>query len=438
MTYDEAVKKINSLLVFGSKPGLERINELVERIGSPDKKLKFVHIAGTNGKGSVCAMLSSVLRQAGYKTGLFISPFVIEFRERFQINGEMIPKSKLADIIEKIFPAVMQMKDEGKIITEFELVFAAALEWFADEKCDVVVLETGLGGRFDATNIIDTPLASVIMSISLDHTAILGDTCEKIAFEKCGIIKPDGITVAYGDQPRGVIDVIKRSADEKNNRLIIASTNSVKKIRSSIDGTEFVFGSEIFNSGKNIDLKISLLGEHQLKNASAALHTIAALRTKGLEIPDTAVKNGLEKTFFPARMEVLCKAPVVILDGAHNPGGTYALYDALREILPDKKKIGIVGMLADKDVKGALSILIHEFDRIITVTPDNPRAMRSDELASVINSLGVPAEVCTEYDTAFGKALAYAEAVDGAVIVFGSLYLASDMRNVILEELERI
>ena len=438
MTYNEAVKKINSLLVFGSRPGLERINELVERIGSPDKKLKFVHIAGTNGKGSVCAMLSSVLRQAGYKTGLFISPFVLEFRERFQINGEMIPENRLADIIEKIFPIVMQMKDEGKVITEFELVFAAALEWFADECCDVVVLETGLGGRFDATNIIGTPLASVIMSISLDHTAILGDTCEKIAFEKCGIIKPDGITIAYGEQPRGVIDVIKKAADEKNNRLIVASPDTARKTSSSIDGTEFVFSSAIFNSGKDIKLKISLLGEHQLKNASAALHTIAALRTRGLDIPDKAVKDGLEKTFFPARMEVLRKEPVVMIDGAHNPGGTSALYNALRVIMPEKKKIGIVGMLADKDVKGALSILVHEFDRIITVTPNNPRAMMSDELASIINFLGVPAEVCTGYDTAFDKALAYADAVDGAVIVFGSLYLASDMRAVILDELERI
>ena len=164
----------------------------------------------------------------------------------------MIPENRLADIIEKIFPIVMQMKDEGKVITEFELVFAAALEWFADECCDVVVLETGLGGRFDATNIIGTPLASVIMSISLDHTAILGDTCEKIAFEKCGIIKPDGITIAYGEQPRGVIDVIKKAADEKNNRLIVASPDTARKTSSSIDGTEFVFSSDIFNSGKDI------------------------------------------------------------------------------------------------------------------------------------------------------------------------------------------
>ena len=229
MTYDEAVKKINSLLVFGSKPGLERVSELVRRIGSPDKALRFVHVAGTNGKGSVCASLASVLTSAGHKTGLFISPFVIEFRERFQIDGEMIPYQTLADIVEEVFPVVEEMKSEGKIITEFELVLAVALKWYEREKCDVVVLETGLGGRFDATNIIDTPLASVIMSISLDHTAILGDTCEKIAFEKCGIIKPGGTTVLYGEQPQGVTEVVRTVAEERSNRRVIASPSFVKK-----------------------------------------------------------------------------------------------------------------------------------------------------------------------------------------------------------------
>ena len=184
MTYKEAVEKIDSLLVFGSKPGLERVGELIKRIGSPDKKLKFVHTAGTNGKGSTCVLIANTLKCAGYKTGLFISPYVLEFRERFQINGEMIPEEKLCEIVEKLFPVVEEMKAEDKIITEFEFVFAIAMYWYAEEKCDVVVLETGLGGRFDATNIINTPLVSVITSISLDHTAILGDTYEKIAFEK--------------------------------------------------------------------------------------------------------------------------------------------------------------------------------------------------------------------------------------------------------------
>ena len=435
MTYKEAIEKINSLLVFGSKPGLERVRELVERAGSPQKKLRFIHVAGTNGKGSVCAMLSSVLRCAGYKTGLFISPYVLEFRERFQINGEMIPEETLAEIVDKLFPIVEQMKNEGKIITEFELVLAVGLEWYAQENCDVVVLETGLGGRFDATNIIDTPLASVIMSISLDHTAILGDTYEKIAFEKCGIIKPGGITILYGDQPEGVREVVEKAANEKNNRLMIADKNSVRKIDVSLDGTRFVFSSDCFNKGTELEFKIPFIGEHQIKNAAAALYTISALRDNGMNIPTSKVAEGLKNAVFPARMEVFGKAPVIILDGAHNPGGTHALSAAISELLHDKHIIGIAGMLADKDVKGALAELVPLFDRIITVTPDNPRAMQASELSKIVSSFGVSSQAEDDYKTAFEKAMSYTDS-NGAIVVFGSLYLASDMRRVITSYFE--
>lgn len=433
MTYKKALKTIESLLVFGSKPGLDRIGELMERIGSPEMKLKFVHVAGTNGKGSVCAYLSSILQQAGYKTGLFISPYVVDFRERFQINGEMIPEELFAELVEMIEPVVKQMKKEKKIITEFEMVFAVAIAWFCREKCDVVVLETGLGGRFDATNIIDTPLASVITSISLDHTAVLGDTVEKIAFEKSGIIKPDGITVVYGDQPDGVIDVIKKAADERNNRLCIADPASVQKISADLDGSHFRFHAPEYEDGLKKQYEISMLGEYQLKNAATALYTVAALRTRGMYIPEAAVCDGLKKAFMPARLEVFSKEPVVILDGAHNPGGAASLRDAVSELLPERQRIGIVGMLADKDVKGALSVLVPLFDRLITLTPDNPRAMSAGELANLITELGGKAEPMEEYEAAYEKALSYTDD-EGAVIVFGSLYLASDMRKIILKK----
>ena len=438
MTYENAVDIINSLLVFGSKPGLERVGELVERIGSPDKGLKFVHIAGTNGKGSVCALLSSVLRKAGFRTGLFISPFVLEFRERFQINGEMIPREELASIVDEIYPVVLQMKEEGKIITEFEFVFAIALKWYAKEKCDIVVLETGLGGRFDATNIISAPLASVITSISLDHTAILGDTCEKIAFEKCGIIKPDGITVVYGDQPAGVLDVVRNTCTERRNRLIIADPEYFEKKSGGLDGMDFTFCDPY---GKKTDYHIPFIGEHQIKNAAAALFTLSALRDRGLEISDAAIKDGLSEAFFPARAEVLCKDPAVILDGAHNPGGTAAFSSVVREYLSDRKRIAVCGMLADKDVKHALANIVPLFDRVITVTPPNPRAMSCEDLAVLINSeFGIPAEAIDDYTEAFRRAMYYArdissqEGAETAVVIFGSLYLASDMRRVIISE----
>lgn len=432
MTYNEAVEKINSLLVFGSKPGLERVSELVKRIGSPDKKLKFVHIAGTNGKGSTTELIANTLTKAGYKTGMFISPFVLDFRERFQIDGKMIDENELATIVEQIYPVVMQMKDEGKIITEFEFVFAIALVWYSSQKCDCVVLETGLGGRFDATNIIDTPLVSVITSISLDHTAILGDTYEKIAFEKCGIIKSNGYTVAYGEQKDGVLDVIRNSAKEKNNKLYVADVNSITKKSSSLDGSEFSFSCEMFGIS---DLKIRFIGEHQLKNSATALYTIGVLRQRGFNIPDSAIKDGFKTAFFPARLELLGKNPIVLLDGAHNPGGAEALSRAIKDNLSGKKKTGIVGMLADKDVHTALSMLLPLFDEIITVSPHSPRAMTSEMLAQTAKEYCKNITIMNDYDEAFRKALSCADS-DSAIVIFGSLFLAGDMRKVILKNLK--
>ena len=422
MTYQEAVEKIDSLLVFGSKPGLERVGELIERIGSPDKKLRFVHVAGTNGKGSTCVLIANTLKCAGYKTGLFISPYVLEFRERFQINGEMIPEKKLCEIVEKLFPIVEEMKAEGKIITEFEFVFAIAMYWYAEENCDAVVLETGLGGRFDATNIINTPLVSVITSISLDHTAILGDTYEKIAFEKCGIIKPNGITVAYGEQKDSVINVIKNTVSERSNELYIADTEKVNCIKSDLNGSDFEF--------ENMKLHISFIGEHQIKNAVTALYALKALRERSLNISESAVKEGFETAFFPARLEILKKEPIVMLDGSHNPDGVKALASALKENMEGIGKIGIVGMLADKDVKTALGEIVDLFDEVITVAPNNPRKMCAEELAEMIRGYGVKAASESDYEKAYQKALSKA-GKDKAVIVFGSLYLSGDMRKII-------
>ena len=432
MTYQEAVEAINSLLVFGSKPGLERIRELAERIGSPHKQLKFVHVAGTNGKGSVCAYVSSILQAAGYRTGLFISPYVLEFRERFQINGEMIPENDFAAITAEIMPVIQAMRDEGKIITEFEAIFAVALQWYARQKCDVVVLETGLGGRFDATNIIDTPLVSVIMSISLDHTAILGDTVEQIAFEKCGIMKEGGTTVLYGDQPDGVLPVVQKAAADRHNTLRIAETNRIQLLSSDLSGSSFLFR---FPNSTPKEFRIPLIGDHQLKNAAAALYTIEALREKGIPISEEAVSCGLKATRFPARLELLQKDPVILLDGAHNPGGASALAQAIQTYLPHHHKIAIMGMLADKDVDTVLTQLAPLFDRIITTSPPNPRAMSPEALAARITACGIPAEPASDYPSAIQKALSYTaqSTPPAALIICGSLYLASALRPLVLE-----
>ena len=430
MTYEQAVKKINSLLVFGSKPGLERVSELIERIGSPDKKLKFVHVAGTNGKGSTCALTASALSEAGYKTGLFISPYVLEFRERFIIDGNMISPQTLADIVSELFPVIEQMRGEEKIITEFEFVLAVALTWFARERCDIVVLETGLGGRFDATNIIDSPLVTAITSISLDHTQILGDTYEKIAFEKCGIIKPDGITVAYGDQQPGAMRVICDTAEERNNILLTAKTDGVEVISSDIRGTSFSFIDE----GRPIKLFTRLIGEHQIRNTMTAYMIIRALRMRGVRIPEEAVYAGFAKVVFPARLELLSEKPIILLDGAHNPGGAAALYAAVKKYLSGKSLTGIVGMLGDKDVASAIALLAPLFERIKTVSPDNPRAMSSEELAGIVKKYCLDVSSYDDLSEAWAAARAETKN-DGAIVIFGSLYLASDMRRIILSDL---
>ena len=426
MTYEEAVRSIDSLLTFGIRPGLSRIGELMKRLGDPQESFRTVHVAGTNGKGSVCALLSSVLTQAGYKTGLFISPFVLDFRERFQINGSMIEKQKLTELVEEIYPVVLQMKDEGLVITEFEFVFAVAACWFSREKCDIVVLETGLGGRFDATNIIKSPLASVIMSISLDHTKILGDTTAKIAFEKCGIIKPGGYTVCYGEQPQDAEEVIRTCAKEKNNILVTADTEKITDVNTAIDGSDL---SYTIPDGKTIRVHIPFLGEHQLKNAAAALCTICVLKKQGIKISDEDIKNGFKNAFFPARLELLSKEPLILLDGAHNPGGTEALYNAVKKHLSGKRKTALIGMLADKDIETALSKPITLFDEIITTTPTSPRAMPAEKLSGLIkNSFDKSSYPIDKPADALRLALEKTGKHD-ALVVFGSLYLASEIRK---------
>lgn len=424
MTYNEAVKKINSMLTFGIKPGLERIIELMERLGSPDRKLRFIHIAGTNGKGSTSALIASALSCAGYKTGLFISPYVLEFRERFMINGKMIPEQTLADIVEEIYPITEDMRAQDRIITEFEFVFAVAVCWYQREGCDFVVLETGLGGRFDATNMIDRALVDVITSISLDHTAILGGTYGEIAREKCGILRQGGTCVVYADQQDEAMAVIKESAAALDNDLIIADGGSAEIINSNISKTRFVY--------RGLPLEIRLIGDHQVKNAAVAADALFALRKQGIGLPDSAILEGFGKVSFPARLELMSESPLILLDGAHNPGGTAALAEAVKKHLSGYRLVGITGMLRDKDVYSALSCLVPLFDSIYTTEPDNPRKMTASDLRDTIESCCRHITVCTNREQAYSMALSELDD-NSALVIFGSLYLASDMRRIILE-----
>lgn len=420
MNYEEAIKKIESLQRFGSRPGLERIRMLLDRLGNPQDRLRYVHVAGTNGKGTTCTLISSVLRCAGWRTGLYLSPHVSDFRERMQADGEMIPREELAVLAGRVFSEIEQMAARDEIITEFEAITAIAFLWFAERACDIVVLEVGLGGRLDATNVIRHPLVSVITSVSLDHTKILGDTVEQIAFEKCGIVKEGGVTVSYPGQKPGAEEVIRRAAAERSNRYVNAASSGVRLIASSLSGSELEW------SGTRLHLPFP--GEHQVKNAATALSALQALRDSGWNIPEEAVIRGFSEASFPARLEILSRSPLVILDGAHNPDGTAALAAAVKRYLPGKNIVAVMGMLADKDVGAALRNLVGLFARVVTVAPSGSRAMSAEELAGCWERLGTSAEPATGGAEALSRAAELLQP-DGAVLICGSLYLAGDLRE---------
>lgn len=419
MTYQEAVNQINSLLRFGIKPGLERVSALLERLGNPQEKLQCIHVAGTNGKGTTSTLLSSVLRAAGYRTGLFTSPFVVEFRERFQINGEMIEKEELADLLDEVMPIVEEMAKEGEAVTEFELITALALVWFARRECDFVVLEVGLGGRFDATNVIPTPLVAVIASISLDHTAVLGNTVEQIAFEKAGIVKPGGTTVLYPEQAPTVFEVIGSICRQRGNELRVADLAEVQRVVESIHGSELIYRGQ--------KLSLPFVGEHQVKNAATALATVEVLREKGVPIPGGALETGFREAAIPARMELLSEKPLVLLDGGHNPGCAAALADVLRRYVNGRKIVALMGMMSDKDSVTALSILAPLFSHIITLQPENPRALTSERLADQASAFCARVTPMHDGEAALRAALDEAGET-GAVVICGSFFLAGELR----------
>ena len=422
MTFEQTMQYIHSFERFGSRPGLERIERLLELLGRPQDKLKIIHVAGTNGKGSITAMTASILKTAGYKTGMYISPFVLDFRERIQLNGEMITKQQLADTMTRLRPMIEQVAG----ITEFEVITAAALDFFVQESCDVVVLEVGLGGRFDATNVVNNPLVSVIASIGLDHMDILGDTLEKIAFEKCGIIKPGGVTVCYPKQSVEALTVIMEQCAIKGNRLVLPNENSVEKITCGEDGSEIVY--------EGMCLTIPLLGQHQISNAITAAQTAKEAAKQGLSITDEEIFKGIADVRFPARLEVLCREPLVVLDGAHNPDGAQALERCL-SIFGDRPITAVMGVLKDKDSEAELALLAPHFQRIIAVTPQNPRALSGEELA--LRASKYCKEVVSygeNFPFAFQRASEAASAEKrGMVLIFGSLYMAGEMRRVVLE-----
>ena len=426
MTFEETLKKIDTYQRFSRKPGLERMATLLSRLGNPQEKLKFIHVAGTNGKGTACTLLSSVLTAAGYRTGLYLSPHVSDFRERIQFCGGMIPREELVSAAEKVFAAVDLLERDGVCVNVFELVTAIAMLWFSKQHCDAVVLEVGLGGRYDATNVIRGPLAALIMSISYDHTEVLGNTLTEIAHEKCGIFKPECPAVCSPGEPEEALREIRRSARETGSPLTEASCADLEIVRSDLTGTELRYRGGL--------LKLPFLGEHQVKNAATVLSTIEILRRQGMIISAEAVRTGFALARLPARLEVLSADPPVLVDGAHNPGGTAALAAALRRYLPGRKITAVMGMMADKDTASAVKNLSGLFSRVIAAAPLSPRAMRAEDFAALWRREGVEATAVSDEREALCEALS-ALREGSALVVCGSLYLAGEMRGPLLDAL---
>lgn len=432
MTTQQAIEALHALPRMGQgAPGLARMQNLCDHLGNPEKELQCIHIAGTNGNGSLAAMTSSILTAAGYKTGLTISPYVVDFRERFQIDGEMIPPRTLANLTEKVLDAIDAIEAEGgEKPVEFEAVTALAFLWFAREKCDLVVLETGLGGRCDATNVVPHKLVAAITKIGYDHMEVLGDTLDKIAAEKAGIIKEGTVVVNYPDQPAEAMGPILTAAAEAHTSIITPDKDDLTLLRGKRLENRIDYGG--------YRAALGLPGTHQANHAAMAVEIALALwREFGYDISDDAILQGLADARMPARIEVLRRHPLLLLDGCHNPDGAKMLAATLTRADFEENLVGVLGVLADKDYKDMLSDLAPCFAKVYTVTPNCPRALSAEELQKEAR-FHTDAEAADSVADAIRKAVDYADENNLAgVVVCGSLYLAAEARPLLLKEAEK-
>ena len=417
MTYVEALEYIHSVSWKGSRPGLERTEELLRLMGNPEKKLKFIHIAGTNGKGSTASMSANILMDAGYTTGLYTSPYIFSFNERMKVDGENIPDGELVEIVEFVKPLAESMEDKP---TEFELVTCIAFEFFKRRCCDIVCLEVGMGGELDSTNVIESPVAAVIVNIGLDHTEVLGDTVEKIAETKSKIIKDNTLAVIYRNTP-SVEAVIEARCHEVNAELVKADFDAIKPVFADLDG-------QVMDYKNYKNLKMSLLGAHQLKNTAVVLELMAGLASRGWKISEENIRRGIETVVWQGRFEVVNHKPLFIVDGGHNPQCIEALVENVREYLGGRSLVILTGVLADKDFESMYSEMSKFASEFVTVTPPNPRALDSVELKRYLERFGKPVTACETISE--GVELAKAKAGEtGVVLAYGSLYMVADIEK---------
>lgn len=420
MTGEEAIAYIHSLLPFGVQPGLERITALCERLGNPQNSLRFVHVAGTNGKGSTSTMLAGVLQQAGLRTGLFTSPYVKDFRERIRCDGEMISLPALADTAQRVRAESEALALQGISVTEFEALTATAFLYFQQECCDIVVLEVGLGGSFDATNVIDSALVSVICCIALDHIAILGDTLTEIAKNKCGICKQNGQTVSYPFQEAEAMAVIREQTAQLHNFLTLPDCNALEIAEEQLSGSVFIYQKQQY--------RVPFVGKHMIYNALTVIETVQALRNVDIAIPQYAVAEGMARAKMPARMELLNEKPPVLLDGGHNSSCAQALSAVLEQFWNKKRIICVCAMMADKDYRDYLRILAPHITHLYACELQMERALPAAELARAAQDHAIPCSILPDPRQALEQAENLAGS-NGAVLVCGSFYLVNALQN---------
>ncbi len=420
MNYEQAMEYIHAVQWAGHKPGLTRTRTLLAALGDPHKQLRFVHVAGTNGKGSTAAMMASCLQAAGYRVGLYTSPFINRFNERIQVNGVQIPDEELVKLVEQVKPAADAMED---VPTEFEIITALGMLYFAQQKCEIVVLEVGLGGTLDSTNVIDAPECAVITALGMDHVKELGPTLADIAAAKAGIIKEECPVVSYGGVPEADI-VIRRVCAEKHAELTEVDFSRLKYEGGSLDAVEFDFDGLT-------DVHLPLIGSYQPRNAALAITALRVMRAHGWNIPESAIRTGLETVSWPGRFELLRHAPAFLLDGSHNAHGMRATVQSLRDRFPGQKFVFLVSIMADKDVDQMLSLLAPLAVRFVTVAAHTPRAMPAETLAEHIRVYGCRAEAAASIEAGVARAVKLGG--EGPVCALGTLYFSGDVRKAFAE-----
>lgn len=414
MNYEEAREYLDQVSKGGSVLGLDNMRELLKRLENPQDSLKFVHISGTNGKGSVLAYVSTVFKEAGYRTGRYISPTLFSYREKIQVNESFIGREDLARLTEEVKKAAEEMQNSGKgFPTIFEIETALAFLYFAEQKCDIVILETGLGGALDATNVITTSVMEVITSISMDHMEFLGDTLGKIALQKAGIIKPH-TSVVSAVQDMEAMEVIRDVCRKKECVFDTVDQEQIKDISYGYEGQSFSY-----KDWKNI--KISLMGSYQIKNAALALEAIEALRKLGYELNDKAVYQGMKTAVWKGRFTVISKEPFIIMDGAHNQAAAEELVRSLKLYYPGKKFYYIFGMFRDKDYHQVIRLTAPLAEHIVTVeTPENPRALPAEELKKAVAEVNPSVEAAGNLRMAVNRVMEQIDK-DAVIVIFGSL-----------------